>query len=245
MTRAATDDSGRSSADDSGHPLDNATWHALTTHHAVFSEGARSARRYRADVSILAALGDDSPESWADLAQVVTPGEVVIMPRSPALTVPSSGWHTVFAGQGHQMVLTGDLPPIDEDDPAPRALTVDDVTQMEALVRLTEPGPFSRRTIELGGYVGIFEGDDLLAMAGQRVSIAGYTEISAVCTDPRVRRRGMAAIVTAAVARNLLAQGVTPVLHVAETNSGARRVYERLGFVTRTFVTFIAVRRTE
>ena len=47
----------------------------------------------------------------------------------------------------------------------------DDVHEMMSLASLTEPGPFRRRTIELGGYVGIRERGLLAAMAGQRTAI--------------------------------------------------------------------------
>ena len=43
------------------------------------------------------------------------------------------------------------------------------------------------------------------------------------------------------VATGILARGQTPILHVAKTNVGARRVYERLGFVVRRDLEFVAV----
>jgi predicted GNAT family acetyltransferase len=113
---------------------------------------------------------------------------------------------------------------------------------MRLLVQLAEPGPFRPRTIELGGYVGIEVDGRLLAMAGQRIAVQGYTEISAVCTHPDARRRGYAAAVTATVARGIRAAGNTPILHVADHNLAALRVYEQLGFETRVTLTFAAVR---
>ena len=65
---------------------------------------------------------------------------------------------------------------------------------------LTEPGPFRPRTIDLGGFVGVFHGDELVAMAGQRLRPPGYCEVSSVCTHPDARRRGYAAFVSAHVA---------------------------------------------
>jgi predicted GNAT family acetyltransferase len=103
---------------------------------------------------------------------------------------------------------------------------------MVDLVTRTEPGPFRPRTIDLGGYVGIFHGDALVAMAGERFHPPGYVEVSAVCTDPSVRRRGYASIVTTAVADAIAANGDIPMLHVADDNVRARAVYEQLGFVT-------------
>ena len=82
----------------------------------------------------------------------------------------------------------------------------------------------------------------LLAMAGRRISIPGLTEVSAVSTHPDARRRGYGEAVTVAVAQRLLDEGITPFLHVAETNDSARRVYERIGFTTRRMTQFAALR---
>jgi predicted GNAT family acetyltransferase len=67
-------------------------------------------------------------------------------------------------------------------------------------------------------------------MAGERLGFAGSTEISAVCTHPDARRRGLGAALTHHVASEILRRGEEPFLHVAESNDAARRVYERLGF---------------
>ncbi len=127
-----------------------------------------------------------------------------------------------------------ELPAVDPATGTPvtlRALTVGDVDDMLALVALTEPGPFGRRTIELGGHVGILHGDRMMAMAGQRLRPPGYCEVSAVCTHPYARRRGYASIVTAHGATAIAACGETPILHLAATkrrrsqrtsNSGSR-----------------------
>jgi predicted GNAT family acetyltransferase len=81
-------------------------------------------------------------------------------------------------------------------------------------------------------------------MAGQRLSLDGFTEISAVCTHPEVRGRGLASALTYEVATKVLERGDRPFLHVAESNEAARRIYERLGFAQRQLVDFVAVKRT-
>jgi predicted GNAT family acetyltransferase len=164
---------------------------------------------------------------------------------------PPESWQRLDGGNGHQMVLRAPLseratpPPVDPETGAPvevRALGEADVDAMVELVALTEPGPFRRRTVELGGYVGVFHGDALVAMAGQRFAPPGHREVSAVCTHPSVRRRGYAAFVTARVALAILERGETPFLHVAESNDSARAVYEGLGFTTRRMVGYTAFR---
>ena len=79
--------------------------------------------------------------------------------------------------------------------------------EMMALVELTRPGPFAARTVDLGGYVGVFDDGQLVAMAGERLRVPGCCEISAVCTRPDHRGRGLAAGLTALVARAVLARG--------------------------------------
>ncbi len=230
--------------------LDNAGWHALTGPHAEFAEGGGRARRYRSDVAVFDAAADDSPEAWADVARLATRDGIVVLFRVGGLTAPD-GWTEVLGGDGYQMVLTeplGSVPDLSSTDPATghavtmRPLDDTDVDAMVALVALTEPGPFRRRTIELGGYVGVFHGDELVAMAGQRLAPPGYREVSAVCTHPDARRRGYASIVSAVVAREILGQGETPFLHVAVDNTAAIPVYEQLGFTIRGVARFAAYR---
>ena len=108
-----------------------------------------------------------------------------------------------------------------------------DVSEMLELTALTDPGPFRSRTIELGGFIGIREDGRLAAMAGRRLALPGFTEVSAVCTHPDFRGRGYAQALVSAVSRAIQEQGETPILHVYSSNSAAIRVYESLGFVLR------------
>ena len=50
-------------------------------------------------------------------------------------------------------------------------------------------------------------------MAGERLRPPGWTEISAVCTDPAWRGHGLASRLTRAVAACIVARGETPFLH--------------------------------
>ena len=113
---------------------------------------------------------------------------------------------------------------------------------MLALVGLTQPGPFRPRTHQMGRYVGVRHEGQLVAMAGERLELDDYIEVSAVCTHPDFRRRGLGAALTLDVAAHIAAQGKTPMLHAAATNTGAIRVYERLGFTIRRTVTALVMR---
>jgi predicted GNAT family acetyltransferase len=112
-------------------------------------------------------------------------------------------------------------------------LGAEDVPEMLALAQATDPGPFSEGTIQMGRYYGRRSEDGrLAAMAGERLRLTDYTEISAVCTDPAFRGRGYARMLVAGLAAQALAEGSTPFLHV-KTENGARGLYEALGFRVR------------
>jgi ribosomal protein S18 acetylase RimI-like enzyme len=238
MTSVAPIPSGADPSTDA-HVLDNVVWHALRTTQRHVAQGGGAALRYRPDVAPFHAVERVDATGWEALAELAGPGGVVVLFRD-RVGAPPAGWTLLADGDGHQMVASDDM----AWAPAPdaRPLTDDDVDQMVALVRLTQPGPFMARTIELGGYVGVFDGDRLVAMAGERMRCPGYTEISAVCTHPDGRGRGLAASLTAHVGAAIRARGETPFLHVAAGNDVARRVYERLGYAQRRMVHFAALR---
>jgi len=229
------------------HPLDNAVWRALGSRHRAVAQERGRARAYRSDVSVFAAVESFDPASWADLAEVLGPSRGCAFLGGDVPPDPPSGWVSVDRVRCVQMVLESGavtpVVPVVPVVPVPvRPLTPDDVRAMLDLVARTEPGPFRPRTIELGSYYGHFEGADLVAMAGERLGFDGYTEISAVCTDPKVRGRGLGSALTHHVASGILARGEQPFLHVAESNTGARRVYEKLGFVQRRLVEAVLVK---
>jgi ribosomal protein S18 acetylase RimI-like enzyme len=228
-------------------------WSALTTHHAHLAEVKGLVRRYRPDVAMFSAfdpaVDDQDPAAWADLAALVGPGGSAIQTSVRPEVDPPAGWTTLFGAAGVQMVLTEPdrLPARSAGEPSSSARTTrdlgePDVAAMVELVRLTEPGPFEARTIEMGRYVGTFDGDRLVAMAGERIHPTGFTEISAVCTHPAARGQGLAAALVGIVAGGILERGETPFLNVREDNP-ARALYERLGFSDHLTFRFRVVQR--
>ena len=129
-----------------------------------------------------------------------------------------------------------------EPDPEAVRLGPADVPEMTELVRRTEPGPFRPRTVEMGTYLGLRHRGRLVAMAGERLHLPGWTEISAVCTDPAFRGRGYATRLVRAVAAGIRARGAVPVLHASSPNTTAINLYQAIGFRLRKRLTFGAFR---
>jgi len=217
--------------------LDNPAWAALTGRHAPLGERHGLAARYLPDVSPFVALADHTdPAAWADLRTLLGPDAVTVI-TAPLVHVPA-GWAVVEQGEGVQLVDTHlDVAP----DPEAVPLGPADVPEMLDLVARTQPGPFLPRTVELGTYRGVRRDGRLVAMAGERLQPPGWTEISAVCTDPDHRGEGLATRLVRDVAHGIRARGEQPFLHAAASNTPAIRLYLSIGFTLRRRTTFALV----
>ncbi|MFQ3555285.1 GNAT family N-acetyltransferase [Streptomyces gramineus] len=219
---------------------------ALNSRHARFADGEGRAVRYQDTVTPFAAIPDDASEQdWRDLAALTRRTGGVLLHRRPG-PLPES-WaddHRIDLHRLNAVQFSGAgfaASPEDPEDPEIRELTADDIPAMTELAARTKPGPFLSRTIELGGYLGIHRDGVLAAMAGERFSAPagdgrGWTEVSAVCTDPAFRGQGLATRLMRAVAARVRARGDEVFLHVIDTNTGAMALYERLGFSRLTTV---------
>lgn len=217
------------------HPLDNPIWNALNTEHGELALGNKYAKRYPADIGPLSGIADDAARNYEELRALAGPGGTVVLFLEEPPT-PKAGWTLVRNGLLSQMILTSPVawkgaPP----GPAAivRKLTAADVPSMQKLADLTEPGPFRLRTIDLGDFYGIFDSDRLVAMAGQRLHLPHFVEVSAVCTHPDARGRGYARTLISVVVEEILQRGKVPFLHSLFDNHQAIRVYEALGFTLR------------
>ncbi|HYD18106.1 MAG TPA: GNAT family N-acetyltransferase [Patescibacteria group bacterium] len=206
-------------------PLDNPIWHALNEAHRPLARAAGLAARYPADVSPFAGLQEYTQAAFDDLAALVEPGQTIALFTRQPVAVPD-GWAIERAVTIGQM-LCHDLQP--QEGPHPLRLTDDDVPEMLDLVKRTEPGPFLPRTNRMGSYYGYRDNGRLVAMTGMRLGLAGFAEISAVCTDPDFRGQGLAGMLSTYVAREIISGGRHPFLHYRLDNP-ARHLYEKLGF---------------
>jgi ribosomal protein S18 acetylase RimI-like enzyme len=227
------------------HALDNVIWQALTTRQAEFAEVFGRARRFAQVVTSLTAFEEEDEQGYASLANLVGPGGTAAL----FLDAPYKarmGWNRIAGAPLLEMVCeNGNFP-----DHKPNSISgivelgLPDSPEMLALATLTKPGPFGTRMRELGAYVGVRCDGKLVAMAGERLKVPGYTEVSAVCTHPDHIGKGYARVLMTEIMRRIRERGETPMLHVREDNTRAVELYERLGFRTRKLLHFAVLRRS-
>ncbi|MEM8923970.1 MAG: GNAT family N-acetyltransferase [Actinomycetota bacterium] len=223
--------------------LDNLPWHALTGPQAQFAQGDGRALRFPRTISPFCATERLDADGWRALVDLVGPGRAMVLFQAGIDRLPENVTEIVRIPT-LQMVADGVAPTTLEpaDDIAIEPLGDDDADAMVALTALTEPGPFFAETHRLGTYLGVRENGRLIAMAGERLRADGVAEISAVCTHPDARRRGLAAALTKAMVDEIRGRDALPLLHVATANTGAIAVYEQLGFRIRSEIHGLAAR---
>lgn len=230
--------------------LDNPVWQALTGVQSAWALRQGEAVRFVPEAAPFFAVPHLGAQAFRDLAQLVrqAPTAALVLPtRVPApagaearLFLPHAiatppGWSKTFEKPLIQMLLVA---PPNARTPAGAIVELGpaDLAEILDLARRAEPGPFGPRTLELGRFLGIRRDGRLVAMAGERMRLPGFTEISAVATDPTDRGRGLGGALTAELARRIRATGSHPFLHVFPDNPAAP-LYRRLGFVERASLT--------
>jgi predicted GNAT family acetyltransferase len=216
--------------DSSSHPLDHPIWTALTTTQRALAEGDARVRRYPTEMTPFADMPDLSSENFAALRAMMSSNDIAVL-FTPDAVAPLAGFNVVLAETGEQLIGTPVETPANGVDIVTLGAT--DVPAMLELTALTKPGPFSARTHELGTFLGIKVDGQLAAMAGERMKPAQYTEITAVCVHPSHRGRGYGQMLLGAVARQIVARGEIPFLHVFSNNHSAIALYRRQGMEIR------------
>jgi ribosomal protein S18 acetylase RimI-like enzyme len=227
------------------HPLDNVIWNALTTRQTQFAESHGEARRFIPEVTSLAGFNEPSADGYESLKGLLQ-GRATIALFLDEEHHPRAGWELVASAPLLQMTYANGNPNAASatgSDPKLIELSAKDSPEMIELTALTKPGPFNKRTHELGTYLGIRCGGELVAMAGERLKVPGFTEVSAVCTHPEHTGHGYARVLMTEVMRRIRQRGETPFLHVRQDNVRAIELYERIGFQRR-IVSQLAVLRS-
>jgi len=224
-------------------PLDNPVWHALGGPQADVAVKRPHARRFDPEVAPFFAIEEPSERAYRDIGDLLGKSPEARLFRPEKEPAPPD-WNKTFEKPIVQMIL----PPSVALKAAASSiieLGIGDVSAMRELAERAEPGPFFSRTHELGVFLGIHDGDRLVAMAGERMRLPGLTEISAVGVDPEYRGRGYGRALTAALAQRIRAAGQMPFLHVYEDNKAAFGLYRKMGFAQRTtlVITWLAPSR--
>ena len=213
------------------HILDNPVWNALNSGNRLLAYGTEQVKLFAADVSPFVGFEAPDIQVFEALHALVPVGRRLGVVSPEALKIPPQ-WQLLRQMQVYQMVQEQSVGSSGEE-PKQIPLGPEHVPAMLALTKRMNPGPFLSNTITFGHYEGIFDGVDLVAMAGQRLHAAPYAEISAVCTHPNYWGRGYASHLLRYQAQRIRAAGGTPFLHVRTDNATAVKVYQALGFTIR------------
>jgi predicted GNAT family acetyltransferase len=227
------------------HPLDRAVWNALNGRlsHLTTADSTALARRIDPEVGVFLSAADGSDEGRAalDALALAHPGAgmversdgpmAAVLPRSVAVA------RQVDLVQMTCTALTPSRAPGGRDL-AYETLTEADGPAMLALATLTKPGPFRSSTRRLGPFIGVKRDGRLIAMAGRRLRVEGFTELSGVCTHPDHRGQGLAAALSRAVVAEILATGEGAFLHAFAEHPATIAFYRSLGFEVRAPMTY-------
>ncbi len=228
------------------HPLDRAVFNALTTRLSPFTtpDSGADAVRLDPEVGVFLAAADDSAasrEALGVLARRYPGAGLVERADGPMAGVLPEGVPVAAQVALVQMTATTLTSVGSSASPLDGVIEVlgeADAPAMLALATLTKPGPFRSKTRELGPFVGIKRDGQLVAMAGRRLRIDGFTELSGVCTHPDHRGHGYAAALSRVVVGEILANGEAAFLHAFADHETTIAFYQGLGFQTRARMTY-------
>ena len=213
-------------------PLDNPVWFSLSEAHRELALGSEPLLRYRRDVAPFVGVAPGS-DDWEQRVQSLIENDEQIVLVGANNESGLKNLQLVKLSYADQMIFEGTPQPLPSSTEIVQ-LQAEHRPQMLALIQLVYPGYFRKDTWKMGDYFGIFQQGQLVAMAGERMSVKEYREISGVCTHPQFQGQGYAAALTNHLVHKALAHSQIPFLHVDADNTRAIALYTRLGFRKRT-----------
>ena len=219
--------------------LDNPAWHALTERHVGFARGTDELKRYDPAIVLFAGFDRGKENIAEQFDEVFAAGDsLFLFDDYPALP---SGYEIETVVQCMQMVCKIPMPVAITESIVP--LDASNQEEMYSLVSQVFPGYYLPGTAAMGDYFGIFKEGKLVAMAGERLCMDGYTEISAVVTHPsHIGRKYAQQLVSHLNDKNLQA-GAIPFLHTGNKNERAINIYELLGYKKRRIIPVTKIKR--
>lgn len=216
------------------HKLDNPTWYSLTEAHKDFALDYDGIKFYQPDYCPFGGFTMlDTTKEGIDKYALLTDNFYLVGDR-PIFN------HNLKLKKElvcNQMVLAKNID-LEITETISELQTAKQKSDLFELVNLVQPGYFKNKTADLGNYYGIYKDNKLIAVTGERMKMNEYTEVSAVVTHPEHTGKGYAKQLLAYTSDKIFSEGKIPYLHVAETNTGAIRLYEKLGFKTRRKISF-------
>jgi ribosomal protein S18 acetylase RimI-like enzyme len=220
--------------------LDNPMWSALNGPHRGLAKQLGALTWYPPSIAPFVAVPAAEVRPDLDSARALGLADqsyfVGVIPRS----LPD-GWRVASRSNILQLFPTADIIEVGED--VGTVLGERDRAAMRVLTQIAFPDFFRERTAELGLYLGIYAGAELVAMAGERLALPGLQEISGVCTHLEHTGKGHARRLTRALLSRHRRRGIRSFLHVSEGNAAARRLYDSMGFVVRASLSMCKIER--
>ena len=219
--------------------LDNPAWHALTERHAGFARGTDELKRYDPTIVLFAGF-DRTKENIAEqFDHVFAAGNsFFLFDDYPALRL---NYIVETVVQCLQMFCEIPMPVPITENIVP--LDASNQEEMYSLVSQVFPGYYLPGTALMGDYLGIFNEGKLVAMAGERLCLNGFTEISAVVTHPNYTGRKYAQQLVSQLNDKNLQDGNIPFLHTGSNNERAIKLYELLGYKKRRIIPVTKIKR--
>ena len=215
------------------YKLDNPVWYSLSEVHRNFSIDYNSIKFYHPDYCPFGGVksNDGISKHIADYSKLVD--NFFVVGEKPELPTDLELKKELVC---LQMVADGKIATEIKD----KIIVLGDehIEALYQLVTAVQPGYFRKKTPLLGNYYGIFKDGQLVSVTGERMKMDGFVELSAIVTHPGHVGKGYAKQLISHAVNNIFTAGRRAFLHVAETNTGAIRLYEKSGFKTRRKMSF-------
>ena len=216
------------------HKLDNPVWHSLNETHKEYAIDYEGFKFYNPAYCPFGGFIDLSHSTKNIDAYAALIEKFFVVGARPLFSSKISLHNDLVC---NQMVLQRPIK-LATKEPIVELVSEKHQADLSELVNLVQPGYFKNKTSELGNYFGIYKANQLIAVTGQRMKMNNFTEVSAVVTHPDHLRKGYAKQLIQHVTNQIFREESISYLHVASSNIGAIKLYEKLGFVTRRKISF-------